>query len=562
MKLPRVLIVDDDERICFVATRALETVALCDTAHDVGQATRALRRQQYDLVLVDLSLPGPSGMNLLDELRSQWPQTVAVMLSGATDLAVASEALHRGALGYVLKPFRVRDLRIQVTAALAAAGRSTHAARISARARIVARFADRLDRGGDIACVVVDLEHLSLLSASYGLEAIEPLCDCVERRLCDFDPSIEMLGRLGPSTFAATFADRTAAGLTHAAYALHRTLAVPAVIEDQRIPVAARVGLAIPSPGERADAIITLAETAVSAARDCGKPFVVYDGDRRNSARAQQELLADIATAIHRSRLHVAYQPQFDLVTRQCVGFEALARWRHPTRGDVAPSVFIPLAERMDLIHELGTHVLRTATTDLARLRHNHDTTTPRVSVNASTAELRDENYPDRMRNALEDADLPPSALRLEITESLALDESDDVRHVLAGIQALGVQLSVNDFGTGYSSFSTLTRVPWAEIKLDQSLTTQCRTPTGQEMLRAVINFGTALDIDIVAEGIETTDDLDTLCALGCPYGQGYLLGHPTPILADGRAMSRGAAWEHRSEELRTARNNLSRCRT
>ncbi|MGO9874700.1 MAG: EAL domain-containing protein [Acidimicrobiia bacterium] len=560
MTLPRLLIVDDDERLCFVATRALETVAFCDTAHDVGQATRALRRQHYDLVLVDLSLPGPSGMNLLDELRCQWPQTVAVMLSGATDLAVATEALQRGALGYVMKPFRVRDLRIQVTAALAAARRSSHAARVSARARVVARLAGLVDRGGNVACVVVDLEHLSLLSANYGLEAIEPLCDCVEQRLCDFDPSIEMLGRLGPATFAATFPDRTAASLTHAAYALHRTLAAPAVIEGQRIPIAARVGLAIASPGESADAIITLAETAASAARDCGRPFIVYDGDRRNSARAQQELLADIATAIHSSRLHVAYQPQFDLVTRQCVGFEALARWRHPTRGDVPPSVFIPLAERMDLIHELGIHVLRTATTDLARLRHCHDTTPARVSVNASTAELRDENYPDRMRNALEEADLPPSALRLEITESLALDESDDVRHVLTDIQALGVQLSVDDFGTGYSSFSTLTRVPWAEIKLDQSLTTQCQTPTGQEMLRAVINFGTALDIDVIAEGIETTDQLDTLCALGCQYGQGYLLGQPTPILANARAASRSAKWGHPNEPTRTPRNNLSGC--
>ena len=133
MSQPRILIVDDDEQICFVASRALEAIGLCDSVHDVAQATRALRRQFYDLVLVDVTLPGPSGMTLLDELRRKWPQTAAVMLSGLTDLSVAREALDRGAFGYVVKPFRVADLRIQVTAALAGVERSTHAARASAR---------------------------------------------------------------------------------------------------------------------------------------------------------------------------------------------------------------------------------------------------------------------------------------------------------------------------------------------------------------------------------------------------------------------------------------------
>ena len=117
MSRPRVLIVDDDEQICFVASRALEAIAICDCAHDVAEAMRALQRQFYDLALVDVTLPGPSGMTLLDELRREWPQTVAVILSGLTDLSVAREALERGAFGYVVKPFRVADLRIQVTAA-------------------------------------------------------------------------------------------------------------------------------------------------------------------------------------------------------------------------------------------------------------------------------------------------------------------------------------------------------------------------------------------------------------------------------------------------------------
>jgi EAL domain-containing protein (putative c-di-GMP-specific phosphodiesterase class I)/ActR/RegA family two-component response regulator len=543
MSAPRVLIVDDDEHICFVAARALEKIAVCDSAHDVGQATRALQRQAYDLVLVDVGLPGPSGMTLLEDLRHSWPRTGAVVLSGLTELSVATEALERGALGYVVKPFRVRDLRIQVTAALAGVRRTAHSGLTSARARIVADLdAFRGDHDERVAGVVVDLECVPLLNASYGVEAIDRLCETVERRLRDFGSGVEALGRLGPATFAAAFRLQPGTVVAETARALYRALGAPAFIHGQRIPISARLGVAVESIGESADSIVNLAEGAASTARDCAQPFVVYDGDLRDTARVQQKLLADVATAIHRSQLHVAYQAQHDLQTGACVGIEALVRWRHPTEGDVPPSVFVPLAERVDLIGELGMQVVRTACCDLARLRRQPSMSALRVSVNASAAELRDPDYPGRVASALEDAALPASALRLEITESLALDDSADVDAVLGAIGELGVQLSVDDFGTGYSSFSALTRIPWAELKLDRSLTVQCEDPKGKAMLRAIVAFGTALELDVMAEGIETAEQLEALRAIGCRYGQGFLLGHPQPIAGIASQFGRVAA--------------------
>jgi EAL domain-containing protein (putative c-di-GMP-specific phosphodiesterase class I) len=165
-----------------------------------------------------------------------------------------------------------------------------------------------------------------------------------------------------------------------------------------------------------------------------------------------------------------------------------------------------------------------------------------RVSVNASAAELRDADYPARVEQACAEAGLPRSALRLEITESLTLDESEDVDRVLTDLQALGVALSMDDFGTGYSSFSILTRVPWSEIKLDRSLTSQYADPRGREMLRAIINYGTALSVDVIAEGIETVAQLQAVQALGCRYAQGFLLGRPQPISAIARILRRAAA--------------------
>jgi EAL domain-containing protein (putative c-di-GMP-specific phosphodiesterase class I) len=389
---------------------------------------------------------------------------------------------------------------------------------------------------------VVEVEHLALLNASYGVDAVDRLCDCVEERLRRVDGSVEMLGRLGPATFAGAVVAAEGVAPAEAAHALHRALAAPAVVDGRRIPIAARVGLALASSGEDAETLVHLAEGAVVAARDSGQPFIVYDGNAIDPARMQQELLADAATAIHRAQLYVAYQPQQDLATGHCVGVEALARWQHPTHGDVPASIFIPLAERMDLIDELGAQVLRTSCTDIARVRRERHLAHMRVSVNASAAELRDPEYPTRIERALHDAALPSSALRLEVTESVTLDETDVVDRVLADLQSMGVTLSIDDFGTGYSSFAILTRVPWSEIKLDRSLTAQYCEPRGREMLRAIINYGTSLAVDVIAEGIETVAQLNALHALGCRYAQGYLLGRPQPIARLARDLRRVAA--------------------
>ena len=295
-------------------------------------------------------------------------------------------------------------------------------------------------------------------------------------------------------------------------------------------------------PARRADSILNLAEGAAGAARDGALPFVVYDGDLRDTARDQLELLADAATAIHSGGLHVAYQAQRELANGAFVGVEALARWRHPERGDIPASVFVPLAERMGLVDELGKCVLRTACTDLARLRRDPMSSNLRVSVNVSTTELGDVDYPNRVARGLGDAGLPPEALRLEMTESLALDESDEVRSAArrdpgSRRPAVGRRLRYRLLLVRQSHEPSVGR--------DQArpFAHRCRFSTSEAaMLRAIIAFGNAVDIEVIAEGIETHEQLDTLRDLGCRYGQGYLLGRPAPIASIARDLSRTAA--------------------
>jgi EAL domain-containing protein (putative c-di-GMP-specific phosphodiesterase class I)/ActR/RegA family two-component response regulator len=528
MTRARELIVDDDPAICRVAARALGTIATCDVAGDVDEAICALGLRAYDVALVDVRLPQGSGMTVLDELRRISPQSAAVVMSGVDDLSVAREALARGALGYIVKPFRVGDLRIQVIAALAGAQRSTNSARLSARARIVTALEPLIRQEGS-ACMVVDVADIPLLSAVYGDAAVESICGHLQRRLTEFDPSLHLLGRLGAASLVATLPVGDVRRIARAAHDLHIALAMPIVIDGARIPVPARIGVAVASPDEDADATLSRAEAAADAARERGLPSVIYDGGLNDFSRIQFELLADASTAVHRGDLHAYYQPQIDLRTGACIGLEALVRWHHPTHGDIPPSLFVPLAERMSLMGEVGEFMLRTACRDLARLRREGTMTDGRVSVNVSAAELRCIDYPERVMRAIAEADLPPSAIGIEVTESVAVDQSDTfVRH-LDALARQGVRLSIDDFGTGYSSFAGLTRLPWNEIKIDRSLTARHRD-AGTEMLRSMLALGQALGIDVIAEGIETIVELDALRALGCNYGQGFLFGRPQPI--------------------------------
>jgi len=530
MSATRVLIVDDDSSIRLIAARALEQLATSDTVGSIGEALQALQRGSYDVVLIDLTLPDGSGMALLEALRNTWPRCLPVMLSGTSDLAVAREALSKGALGYVVKPFRVQDLRIQVAAALAVAARPPGASPVPARDRVVASLTPLLATQEPRVCLVVDLERLPTLGARFGKEAIERLCECIEQRLHQFEPSLQVLGRLGPSSFAATLAVTGEQASLRTARELHQVVSAPFMYGEQRIPMTSRIGIVVTSPGDGAENALGLAEAAADAAHDGEVPFVVYDTDLGDAARMQFDLLADAATAIHRGELHVAYQPQWDLVSGDLVGVEALARWHHATRGDIPPDVFVPVAERMGLVDDLGAFMLRRACNEVAQLRRAHRRDALRVSVNASALELLDQHYPRTVAVALAEAGLPPSALRLEVTESVALNESDDLRRTLNGLQDLGVQLSVDDFGTGYSSFDNLARIAWAELKLDRSITIQSDNDCGREMLRSILSFGDALGIEVIAEGIETADELDALRTLGCRFGQGFLLGRPQSI--------------------------------
>jgi EAL domain-containing protein (putative c-di-GMP-specific phosphodiesterase class I) len=240
-------------------------------------------------------------------------------------------------------------------------------------------------------------------------------------------------------------------------------------------------------------------------------------------------LEADLRQALDRGEFHVAYQPIVDLATERVVGVEALARWTHPRRGAITPGAFVPVAEASGLVLPMGRWVLREACRQAAAWRRG-GAGGPYVAVNISGRQLEDPQFVADVAAALRDADLPADALLLEITEGVVMRDTAASLARLAELKGLGVRLAIDDFGTGYSSLAYLQRFPVDVLKIDKSFVDGVHRGGSHEALaRTIVALGRTLSLSTVAEGVERADQRDSLRALGCALGQGYLFSRPLP---------------------------------
>src|SRR5690606_13767415 len=251
-----------------------------------------------------------------------------------------------------------------------------------------------------------------------------------------------------------------------------------------------------------------------------------YEQSMDDTVRARRSLAADLKAAVEKGQLEVYYQVQTAVATGEIRGYEALLRWKHPTRGYISPAEFIPLAEESGLILPLGEWVLRTACSRAASWTPGY-----KVSINISPVQFVHADLPRLIKEVLDEAGLPPERLELELTESTIFADKERSLCMLRQIKDLGVSIALDDFGTGYSSLETLRAFPFDKIKLDRSFMGEAETsPPAKAIIRAVLALGKSLDIPVLAEGIETQGQLSLLNAEGCDEAQGYLLGRPVPL--------------------------------
>ena len=389
---------------------------------------------------------------------------------------------------------------------------------------------DAAAQGEQVVLLLCALERQQEVADLLGHEAGDDAVRQVAARLDALAPAARCVARVKANEFGVVLA----AGPTHpapdaVALELYTLLSEPVRVGGREFHLAPVIGIAVyPQDAGSANELMRLADIAKHRARgDAAEPVQFHSESTHIQLNERLTIEEQLRHALERDELALHYQPKVDIATGSVTGFEVLLRWNSPVLGAVSPARFIPIAEQTGLIVPIGTWVLRTACAQAGRWAREDGIAT-RVAVNLSLRQFYQKDLLREIADALAAADLAPGALELEITESIAMSRVDVVERLLGGIRALGVELSIDDFGTGYSSLAYLQRFPVQRLKIDRAFVRDLgRDAASAAIVRSVVALGHGLSMRIVAEGVETEDQLEMLRALGCDEYQGYLFARP-----------------------------------
>ena len=394
----------------------------------------------------------------------------------------------------------------------------------------------RLSRtAGFVGVLFCDLDDFKRINDTLGHAAGDELLVAVAQRLQGCIRRTDTAARLGGDEFAILVEDaHDTEDILKVAAATLRAFNQPFVIADREVVVKASIGIAISGETDNdAEVLLRNADVAMYAAKHSGKDrYTVFEGSMHRELMYRLQLEGDLRKAVEQEEITVRYQPIVHLGIASNAplrGFEALARWEHPALGTISPVTFIPLAEELGLIPEIGRQVLRRSCNQLKAWQDETGLHELIVSVNISVLQLEDDSMHNVVAKELELSGLEASKLVLEITESAMAQDPTLTSARLALVNELGVKLAIDDFGTGYSSLSYLRDLPVDILKIDRSFVNQMsdRGGAGEKLVRAIVAMAHSLGLTIVAEGVETEEQQRTLTELGCAFAQGNLFALP-----------------------------------
>ncbi|WP_210641068.1 MULTISPECIES: bifunctional diguanylate cyclase/phosphodiesterase [unclassified Pseudomonas] len=387
-----------------------------------------------------------------------------------------------------------------------------------------------------VVLMFLDLDRFKPINDSLGHAAGDRMLKEMATRLLGCVADDDTVARMGGDEFTLLLQPRASREM-----ALNRAITVaeqilaslvrPFVLEGREFFVTASIGIALsPQDGNELSQLMKNADTAMYHAKERGKNnFQFYQADMNASALERLELESDLRHALEQNEFVLYYQPQFSGDGKRLTGTEALLRWRHPRRGLVPPGDFIPVLEELGLVVDVGDWVISEACRQL-RTWHQAKVRVPKVSVNISARQFSDGQLGTRIANILRSTGLPPACLELELTESILMREVSEAMQILDGLKNLGLSIAVDDFGTGYSSLNYLKQFPIDVLKIDRTFVDGL--PSGEQdaqIARAIIAMAHSLNLAVIAEGVETHEQLDFLREHGCDEVQGYLFGRPMP---------------------------------
>jgi len=544
--VPVVLIADDDPSIRLVLKYTLEQSGyqVIEVANGL-EAVQAVIRHNPDLILMDAIMPQMDGFRATEEIKKiiEYQATPILMATSLDDDQSITRAFQVGASDYITKPFNWSVLKHRTSRMLAAANAEKeirHLAYHDVLTGLPNRmlFMDRIDQAisraqredSKFAILFLDIDHFKVINDSMGHAAGDQLLNIVSQRLTQVLRKTDTIARLGGDEFTIIIEALDDFELV-ATVAKNILTALDKLTEinDKEVHIGGSIGVALyPQDGDNFGTLLKNADTAMYRAKELGrKNFQFYEHEMSLKAMQRLELENQIRNAIKNEEFIVYYQPKVNLNTGQCSGMEALVRWQHPLRGIVSPLEFIPLAEETGLIIQLDEWVMRTACAQFKKWQ-GCGYPVKNLSVNVSARHFKEGSLLKHCKKIIEEMQVSPENLEIELTESALVDNYNNAKEMLNEINEMGIRIALDDFGTGYASMSYLKKFPFDTVKLDYSFVKGL--PDDKEssaIVTAMIKLAEALNLNIVAEGIETDSQRRFLTEKGCTYGQGYLWSKP-----------------------------------
>ena len=401
--------------------------------------------------------------------------------------------------------------------------------------RLAQSLAQARREGWQVAVMFLDLDRFKNINDTLGHAVGDEVLREMARRLTSTLRDTDTISRVGGDEFVVVLPHaQVETDIAPIAAKLMAELSEPCRVGERELRVTPSIGVSVfPDDGDDPVKLLSYADSAMYHAKASGRHNVQFYAANMSAAlQVRLKLENDLHLAISRNELELYYQPRIDFASATVIGYEALLRWNHPQEGLILPGTFIPIAEDSGLIMPIGEWVIREACQQMKRWREANFPVKS-MAVNLSARQFFDGKLPDRIQQALVESGLRPEQLELEITESILMANTEETMSLFAQLKRLGVKLSIDDFGTGFSSLAYLKRFHVDNLKIDHTFVRDIGTDADDAaIVRAIVNLAQSLQLRVIAEGVETREQLDFLAACGCQEAQGYYFAHPQPAAA------------------------------